>query len=223
MFLLSCRHFNIPRSHVFHVGPKLEDVLRLPKAIDEHVSYSTGESTCGLAEQAYDDFCGQLRTLDVNLSVTGFACSSPFIAHSQTFPRRHVDSQLPKSKSYTLAHVADPIEVFVSLERSGKWPNDLESVECLKRGFHLHMMKQLHKRGFAAINTATHLLVAVKGWVFAAQVTYQGEVALLRQIDAAEEEEEDKEETEGLKDTPASIERQIATMISPRIVSALSG
>ncbi|XP_018027652.1 nucleolar protein 6 isoform X1 [Hyalella azteca] len=219
---LLSRHLQIPRCDVFQVGPKLENVLRLPTAIDEHVRYSTGETLCMQAEQAYDELCSQVRTLDVNLSVTGFASSAPVLAQCEVFPRPRVDPQLPKSKAFKLAETPDPIEVFVSLERSGKWPEDLERVNVMKRGFHCHMMKQLLKKGFTATLTASHLLVAIRGWVFAVQVTYQGEVALLRQVGADEGEQEDDED-DSLKDTPASVARQIATTVAPRIVSALSG
>lgn len=220
------RHFQIPRNDVYLVGPKLETLLRLPDEFEGSKEYCTGESSCVAAVQAYGALCQLLRSFDATdmvLKVANIVSSDPALAHAAVYPRRHIDPTLTAVDQIRKAtELCDPILVLVFMERSGKWPNDLEAVEQVRTSLHAAILKQLRKKRVPALCQTGRMLVVMEGYAFHVRVTYQGEVLLLRQQIAPEWQGAEEEQL-CQYDTKASLQLQVDTTITPLIVSALAG
>uniref|UniRef100_A0A2P2I6Y2 Nucleolar protein 6 n=1 Tax=Hirondellea gigas TaxID=1518452 RepID=A0A2P2I6Y2_9CRUS len=230
---LMCRHFGIPEKHVVHVGPSLDTALMLAKSSQDYQTYSTGEEGCVTAVKAYDTLCDTLRKLQLPLPVSSIASSSPVLAQAQLYTRNIIRTHHTALEQVnTMQTMTDPVEVLVFLGRSGKWPQDLDRVNCVRMDFHREIVKQLRSKKLTAVLDNSYVYVAVNGFSFKVRVTYQGEVLLLRRLGspqqvqrdgAAAGEEEEEDEDVSIHDTADSLQLQIQTTVTPRIMSALAG
>lgn len=221
-------HLGITYVTSHHFGPDIEAVLRLPEWHPQSKTYSTGEEASVACITAMDDLHAAVRSVELNLAVTHFATASPLLGHSEVFPLPLTSDEETVKEQLDKIHVSDVVEVLVFLERSGKWPRDMDAVDTVRADFHRIIFNGLKKKGIVTeyAPEGRYVYAIVHGFVFRLRVTYQGELLMLRKMADTPLTKPDAvidDESEMLFDTPGSIQLQIDSYIAPTIASALKG
>ncbi len=74
-----------------------------------------------------------------------------------------------------------PVEAFIQLESSGKWPDDLECIRRLKTGFYLKIVQLLREQyGLTAYTNINYFDVVYKGYVFRLSVYTMNELLCMK-------------------------------------------
>ena len=213
----------------FHyIADQLDRVLSVPKL--EHAdAYGTGEEATQKAVEASDSLAKKLRNLDeLPLVITQIQSIAPALRHAETFPPLPDIPQgsykMMERASGTLRPTQEMTPLFqpsmtvvLTLETSGKWPDDYEAVRRVKTAFYIQLAERWGRQFEATAKAFTdHVLILHCGFVFKLIIGYQREVALLK-----------REVTEAglvkFRDNPRSIELEKVINILPRVSSALRG
>ncbi len=107
------------------------------------------------------------------------------------------------------------LSVLLTLQTSGKWPDDLEAVRRIKAAFYIQLADKLRQTcGLVSKSFVDHTVVEYNGYIFKLIIAYHRDIALLKRI----------VEPSGIvkyRDNPASLLLQRDQDISPRLASAL--
>uniref|UniRef100_A0A915IUB4 Nucleolar protein 6 n=1 Tax=Romanomermis culicivorax TaxID=13658 RepID=A0A915IUB4_ROMCU len=164
---VSKRHLNLDESRIKFVGGDgyLSALLFRkvePKMDKKSPFLGTGEEEFKYLSQIYDEFSQALRLLE-NLPL-----NINKISPVSTYLRR---TEVQKINSLQL-----------TLESSGKWPDDLYAVRKLKTAFYCQISAQINKQLSSMTSSAREnsVLIFYKGYVFRLVISYFREVTLLK-------------------------------------------
>uniref|UniRef100_A0A914X0M9 Nucleolar protein 6 n=1 Tax=Plectus sambesii TaxID=2011161 RepID=A0A914X0M9_9BILA len=219
-------HFSIPPKNVRYIATQVEDVVS-----NETVTADpTGERRFEDIGRSFEKLSQSLRLLqNLPLGVAGIQAMSPIARKTEPFPPAVADARLtntncatvhdsvlvPKSGSVAKCPPFLPsLQVFLTLETSGKWSEDLKAFRRLKTAFYLQMSEQLQQQfQFHSTAMVDGVLAVVDGTVFFLQIAHAKEVHLLK-----------KAKYEGgtlLKETAESKALEKEIVDRPKIVSCL--
>lgn len=173
--------------------PMMVEPLAIRRAIYLDDSVATGRGFSNVTN-AFDELSKEMRALsDLPLVIASIAPAAPALRYSTAFtpcPRRLKAFQsFPDSTKYIEAH-----DMHLTLESSGRWPEDLEGVQKIKAAFLTKMGEQLqqsHTIVQAKIvfdldarpvddNVALEVLTA-SGYAFRARIFYERSLLLHRE------------------------------------------
>ena len=180
-----------PDSYTY-IADQLDFALSLPK-LQEADDYGTGEEACRSALEALDGLTKNLRNVDeLPLVITQVQGTAATFRYTETFPPL---PQIPQGShklfgrtqgcltpSTEMTPMFFPsLKVLLTLETSGKWPDDLEAVKRVKAAFYLKLAERLHKQFQLVTKTFPDGVVVVyEGYVFHLVIAYQRDIALLK-------------------------------------------
>ncbi|CAL1536080.1 unnamed protein product [Lymnaea stagnalis] len=189
------RHCGIPKANVHYMEGKLDTLLHLklaPKDSLQH--YGTGEEQSLAVLQAFDQLNRAVRALTtMPLAIHSVTGIHPVFRHSDVFPPLPAQNVAEKTK-VELGHVLSQegkhlpqwlpaLEVICMLEGSGKWPEEIEAIQCLKALFHIKMGNELKEKQFLPVSIRrTHVDVLKNGFVFRLKIANSRELAVLRTL-----------------------------------------
>lgn len=189
------RHMNLDAdAAVVSPWSTCERVLELPHVLtaaaagDAH-SDAVAPATLR-AIKAFDELATALRRLPgVPLRVTDVQVTSPELRYTSVFPPQPHPlaagsfKHVPKHDRRSVSRVVAPLGVVVSLERSMKWPDDLDAIRATKTAFLLKMKYSLsaHHRVHSTA-TRSYLDVSFKGFVFRMRLYHPRELTLLERL-----------------------------------------
>lgn len=213
-------------SNYVYVADQLDDVLAIPK-LEDADSYGTGEEATLIALEALDGLTKQLRNLDdLTLPISQVQGVAATFRHAEPFPPlpqipqgshklfgRQGDNLLPTAELTPM--YLPSLSVLLTLQTSGKWPDDLEAVRRIKAAFYIQLADKLrHHYNLVARAFVDHAIVESGGFIFKLIIAYQRDATLLKRI----------VEPSGLvkyRDNAASIQLEREQVIAPRLGSAL--
>jgi len=191
-FLLE-NQLNLSNSYVY-IADQLESALFIPR-LDESVAYGTGEEATLKALEALDELTKNLRSLeDLPLSIAQVQGVAATFRHAETFPPQPGIPQgrlslFVRSENNMLPTVeATPIylpslSVLLTLQTSGKWPDDLEAVRRIKAAFYIQLAEKLRVLfDLVARVFVDHIIVERRGYIFKLVIAYHRDVALLKRF-----------------------------------------
>lgn len=222
---LADKHLNLANKYVY-LADQLDVVLTIPKLEDQR-SYGTGEEATIKALEALEDLTKNLHSLEnLPLPIAQAQGVAATFRHTETFPpvpeipqgkvelfHRSKDNFIPTPKA-TPVYIPT-LPVLLSLQTSGKWPDDLEAVRRIKSAFYIQVAEKL--RILFDLNVRVfidHVIVEHKGYIFKLLIVYHRDVALLKRI----------VEPNGIvkyRDNPESLLLQKDQEIAPLLTSAL--
>lgn len=136
-YILNHRH-GVPSANIEVFAGAMDHLMVEPDAIRRAIfledSFATGKGF-GNIMNAFDDLAKVLKDLpDLPLAISSVAPSSAGLRYSTIFtpsPRRLKDfERFPDSTKYISTH-----DILLTLESSGRWPDDLEGVQKIKAAF----------------------------------------------------------------------------------------
>ncbi|GAA5958223.1 hypothetical protein JCM21900_000151 [Sporobolomyces salmonicolor] len=136
-YILHERH-GIPEGNVDVFAAAMDHLIVEPESVRRSIfledSVATGKGF-GAVISAFDDLAKELKALpDLPLAVASVQPCSPALRYSTIFtpaPRRLKDfERLPDSAKYI-----EPHDILITLESSGRWPEDLEGIQKIKAAF----------------------------------------------------------------------------------------
>eukprot|EP00656_Telonema_subtile_P030086 TRINITY_DN33114_c0_g1_i4.p1 TRINITY_DN33114_c0_g1~~TRINITY_DN33114_c0_g1_i4.p1 ORF type:complete len:834 (-),score=273.64 TRINITY_DN33114_c0_g1_i4:121-2622(-) len=173
------RHLQYPTSEMCFSGCALSPVLELPGA--------EGLVNVSVVQKCVDSFervCTHIRGLkDLPLEVTTIqpicevlrrtAVFGPFQSPLAGGTRKQLDTNNSRC--------VESLQAVISLEASGKWPDDLQAIAHLKAAFYLHLAKGLRKEHDIECKVSMDWLrVLCDGHVFELCISHPREIELLR-------------------------------------------
>jgi U3 small nucleolar RNA-associated protein 22 len=195
-YILDERH-GIPAANVDFFAAAMDHLIVEPEAIRRSIyledSVATGKGF-GNVVTAFDDLSKELKDLsDIPLTVSAVQPSSPALRYSSIFtpsPRRLKDfERQPDSVKYIA-----PLDIVITLESSGRWPDDLEGIQKIKAAFlgkigeGLEATRSVLRAELAFDaearpiddNVSLEILTA-SGWAFRARIFYDRSQLLLEE------------------------------------------
>lgn len=225
-YLLEDR-LSIDSNDYTYVADQLDSVLSLPK-LEDAEGYGTGEEACRSALEALDGLTKDLRNVDeLPLIITQIQGTAATFRYTETFPPM---PQIPQGSFKLFGHkhgcltpsaemtpmFLPSLKVLLTLETSGKWPDDLEAVKRVKAAFYLKLGERLQKQFQLVTKTfADGVIVVYEGYVFQLVIAYQRDIALLKRT-----------MEDGLikyRDNAQSQQLERDIVILPRLTTALRG
>lgn len=219
------KRLNLANNYVY-VADQLESAIFIPK-LQDPAAYGTGEEATMAALEALDEITKNLRALeDLPLSIAQVQGVSATFRHAEPFPPLPETPQglidLFGRSGYNLlpAVGATPmylpsLSVLLTLQTSGKWPDDLEAVRRIKAAFYIQLAEKLTAIfDLVARAFIDHVIVQRKGYIFKLFIAYHRDVALLKRL----------VEPNGIvkyRDNPESLLLQRDQEITPRLATAL--
>lgn len=210
----------------FYIADQLDPLLSISKLEDPSM-YGTGEEATMAALEALDELTKNLRALeDLPLPISQVQGVAATFRHAETFPPvpqipqgrikffgRSQDNLLPSVKATPIYQPVLP--VLLSLQTSGKWPDDLEAVRRIKAAFYIQLADKLRTLFDMVVRVfIDHAIVEYKGYIFKLVIAYHRDVALLKRM----------VEANGIvkyRDNPESLLLQRDQEITPLLTSAL--
>ena len=190
-YLLESR-LNVDAEDLHYVSDQLDSFLSLTK-LEEPQSYGTGEEACRSALEVLDALTKNLRNLDeLPLMIAQVQGTAATFRYAETFPPLPDLSQgssklfartqgclLPTAQMTPL--YCPSLKVLLTLETSGKWPDDVDAVQRVKAAFYLKLGQRLHLQfKLTAKVFPDRVLVVQDGYVFNLVIAYQRDIALLK-------------------------------------------
>ncbi|GAA5959104.1 hypothetical protein JCM10213_008290 [Rhodosporidiobolus nylandii] len=195
-YILDERH-GIPAANIDFFAAAMDHLLVEPEAVRRAIyledSVATGKGF-GNVINAFDELSKELKDLlDLPLSVASIQPCSPSLRYSSVFtpsPRRLKDFEhQPESAKYIAPH-----DILLTLESSGRWPDDLEGIQKIKAAFLSKIGEGLEAtrsvlRAELAFdveartvddNVSLEILTA-SGWAFRARIFYDRSQLLLEE------------------------------------------
>ena len=222
---LAEKRLNLGKKYTY-VADQLDSALSIPK-LEDPTTYGTGEEATMAALEALDELTKNLRALeDLPLSIAQVQGVAATFRHAEPFPPlpqipqgrvklfgRSGDNLLPSVEATPM--YTPTLQVLVTLQTSGKWPDDIEAVRRIKAAFYIQMAEKLRNLFDLVVRVfIDHVIVEHKGYVFKLVIAYHRDVALLKRI----------VEPNGIvkyRDNPASLLLQRDQEITPRLSTAL--
>lgn len=176
-------------------------------ADDEKLGFKpigVGEEVFQKALQSYNELNQVLRGIEnMKHSITSIQPVSHHIRASAPFPPMPVSLQaknksLKRSKGVTLfpegfdqagkiLHI-EPISILVTLEGSGKWPNEIEALEAAKQAYLIQLAESLKEKSYSIrLATENYLDILHGQFIFRLRVRCPKELALSSQAQAKPE------------------------------------
>lgn len=187
------KRLNLANNYVY-VADQLESAIFIPK-LQDPAAYGTGEEATMAALEALDEITKNLRALeDLPLSIAQVQGVSATFRHAEPFPPLPETPQglidLFGRSGYNLlpAVGATPmylpsLSVLLTLQTSGKWPDDLEAVRRIKAAFYIQLAEKLTAIfDLVARAFIDHVIVQRKGYIFKLFIAYHRDVALLKRL-----------------------------------------
>lgn len=172
-------HFKISSKYVVSLSSQINQMLKPPHVTAS--SYGTGEEVLNQVAIALEDLIKKVRQLkSLPLSVTAIQGISAVFRGAEVWPRPadHVKSETAISQFPT--HV---FEVVMSLESSGKWPDELPALRAVKHQFISETCSKFEKELGIPCRTSPDFFDAFhEGHFFRIIPSVKKEVTLLRQI-----------------------------------------
>lgn len=191
-FLLEKR-LNLSNSFVY-IADQLETALFIPR-LEKSVAYGTGEEFTMKALEALDELTKNLRSLeDLPLSIAQVQGVAATFRHAETFPPQPGipqgrlslfdkigDNMLPSVEATPI--YLPSLSVLLTLQTSGKWPDDLEAVRRIKAAFYIQLAEKLRVLFDLVVRVFTdHIIVERRGYIFKLVIAYHRDVALLKRF-----------------------------------------
>lgn len=187
------KRLNLANNYVY-IADQLESALIIPK-LEDPVSYGTGEEATMKALEAFDELMKNLRSLeDLPLSIAQVQGVAATFRHTEPFPPlpeipqgrlslfgRSGDNMLPAVEATPM--YLPSLSVLLTLQTSGKWPDDLEAVRRIKAAFYIQLAEKLRVL-FDLVTRVfiDHIIVERKGYIFKLVIAYHRDVALLKRF-----------------------------------------
>ncbi|XP_059179319.1 nucleolar protein 6-like [Physella acuta] len=223
------RHCGIPHSDIHYMEGKLDQMLHLnliSKNADQH--YGTGEEQSLAIHHSFDQLNRAIRSLTtIPLAIHSVQGVHPVFRHADVFPAlpapkvtietEVVLNHVVPKEGKALPQFVPAMEVICLLEGSGKWPEDLEAISCMKSLFHIKIGNELKEKHNISVSVRkSHVDVLMNGFVFRLKVANTRELAVLRTLKT-------EDGMIKFKDTDESIalEREIVAL--PHLTSLLHG
>ena len=176
----------------------MNSLLSLPTGTIKN--YGTGEERLANVTTTFDEFSRLIKNLkDLPLSI------SQINGISSAFRLTDVFAPLPSCFKYdamseknmriklenkyvpkyppgpVMVPFVKPIEAFIQLESSGKWPDDLECIRRLKTAFYIAIVKGLRETyNLTAFTNIDYFDVVYKGFVFRLSVYTMNELLCIK-------------------------------------------
>ncbi|RUS78247.1 hypothetical protein EGW08_013986 [Elysia chlorotica] len=189
------RHCSIPAKSIQYMEGKLDPLLHvnlLPK--ESSLLYGTGEEQSLAVHHAFDHISRAVRTLSsLPLSIHSIQGVHPVFRHASVFPPLPVTQAssdvdvvsghaVPK-EGKSLPQYIPALKVICMLEGSGKWPEEIEAIVCLKTLLHIKMGAELRERHSMSTSVHKDYVDVVKdGFVFRLVISNTRELAVLRTV-----------------------------------------
>lgn len=142
------RHFGISEEHLHYWASQLYPFLHVSKSVPNNIFDHRLEIT-GFQPvmTAYNDLAKILRSVDgeLPLLISNIYPCSPALRYSSPILPHAVDFNTLVTLP-TIGRYIDPIDVIVQLERSSKWPDDMDALQKVKAAFCLRISDILKKR-----------------------------------------------------------------------------
>ncbi|KAK9869244.1 hypothetical protein WA026_002994 [Henosepilachna vigintioctopunctata] len=209
---------------------EFEDVL-LNKRINAWYPVGTNEETSLKIIRSSDKLGQKIRSLGVQLSISGIGGISDVYCYTNVFPPVPTSYRSGKSITTTRDHniilkekklnaapkYVEPIECAIYLEHSSKWPTDLDALHHMKILLYLEISKLLFKN-YKIVSSVKPSFIDVlyDGTIFRYTLFVSKEVGLLKKSVKAN----------GAliyRDTEKSLELEKKFTILPKIIGALKG
>ncbi|GAA5842510.1 hypothetical protein JCM11251_004894 [Rhodosporidiobolus azoricus] len=221
-YILNERH-GVPSENVDFFAAAMDHLVVEPESVRRSIcledSVATGKGF-GNVVNAFDELAKELKDLpDLPLPISSVQPCSPSLRYSSIFtpsPRRLKDfERQPASAKYIAPH-----DILLTLESSGRWPDDLEGIQKIKAAFLAKIGEGLEAtravlRAELAFdvdarpvddNVALEILTA-SGWAFRARVFYERSQLLL------DEREEQLGETSNSSSTLSSLDTYLQRFV----------
>ncbi|KAG1669163.1 Nucleolar protein 6 [Nymphon striatum] len=222
------RHTSISADNMLYISNQLDCAISLNRvSLPANIkAYGTGEEVNIALLQSYDSLNLSLRKLkDLPLAITSIQGISSAFRFSQIYPpmpsqqcdEKSVAAITFDGENLKVPRHVDALEVIITLESSGKWPDDLEALLHVKAAFQLKFAKLLKEQCFLkTLATPDYTDVYKDGYVFRLIVSCQKEI-VLRKTTA------NPDGMKVLRDNPESLllEHQIITL--PKLTSSIHG
>lgn len=171
---------------------------------DDSKPIGVGEEIFQKVLQSYNELNKFLRSIDnMKYSITSIQPMSHHIRSSATFPPMPVSLQ-PRIKSLKRTRgvavfpdnfdetgkilYIEPIDVLVTLEGSGKWPNDFEALEAAKQAYLIQLAEFLREQSYSVkLATETYLDILHGQFVFRIRVRCPKDLTLSSQAQTKQE------------------------------------
>ncbi|GAA5876581.1 hypothetical protein JCM8547_002416 [Rhodosporidiobolus lusitaniae] len=195
-YILDERH-GVPAQNVEFFAAAMDHLIVEPEAVRRSIfledSVATGKGF-GNVVSAFDDLSKELKDLpDLPLTVSAVQPSSPSLRYSSIFtpsPRRLKDFE---HQSDAVKFIA-PQDILITLESSGRWPDNLEGIQKIKAAFLSKIGEDLEAtrsvlRAELAFdvearpiddNVSLEILTS-SGWAFRARIFYDRSQLLLEE------------------------------------------
>ncbi|GLG96489.1 Nucleolar protein 6 [Gryllus bimaculatus] len=221
-------HVGLPQNSYKYFATHTDCFLDAPREVASNLPLG-GEAAVQAVITSFDTLTKQLRGLsDMTLSVNTVQGISPLFRYADVFPpvvqRRKKETNsssnensLNFSSCKNLPQYHAPVEAVMTLELSGKWPQNLEAVRRLKAAFCVQMAKALRKECKLCAQAHIDFVDIWKdGFVFRIWLAALKEVSLMKQrVDALG--------VVGYHDTPETMALEQKLVLLPKLTSSLHG
>ena len=142
-------HLGVSNSSVHCVVDQVDPILFALH--DKTKSLETPKAANLFLDRAYDE----LEEIFLELSGIPLRIAEIHRAHSAlsftaaTVPTPHpllVQSERVTAAPHSFSRYAEPIQIYLELEESSQWPNDIEAIEALKASFYVLLSRELNKQ-----------------------------------------------------------------------------
>ncbi|XP_055936772.1 nucleolar protein 6-like [Argiope bruennichi] len=227
------RHINANPNHIVVNGSEVDCILEIPDMIlsSDFSPYGTGEEAHMAIMQSFNALCKQLRNLNgLPLLIASVQGVSPSFRFSEVFPPLSVMHKNDPKVTYVDGHIlklhegsigvppyTPALKAIITLEGSGKWPDDVEALKRIKAEFHIEIAKLVSSQfSLMAVPFITHTDIFKDGFVFRIEVACHKEIYLLKQVKTADG-------TLKIQENQQSRNLGIQTEILPKLNSILHG
>ncbi|GIY22546.1 nucleolar protein 6 [Caerostris darwini] len=227
------RHIKADPNHLVINGTEIDCVLSVPETVlsPDFPSYGTGEEAHLAVMKSFNSLSNELRGLNgLPLLISSVQGVSPSFRHSEVFPPLSVTHIGNSKNTFVSGHflklkesgVGVPsytpaLKAIVTLESSGKWPDDVEAIKMVKAEFHLEIARLVNSQlSLMTVPFVTHTDIFKDGFVFRIEVACHKEIFLLKQVKTSVG-------TLKIQDNAESRNLELSTEILPKLNSILHG
>ena len=170
-------HFKISCRNVSSLSPQLNSWLK-PPSVPVDV-YGSGEEVCARISSTLEELIKKMRQLkSLPLAITAVQGTSPGFRGSEVWP--------PLATSVPCYLEAVPrriLDVIISFESTGKWPDDLLALRAVKFQMIQELCSKIRQQlGVATRIAASYFDAHYDGYIFRFHPSIKKELLLLRQV-----------------------------------------
>ncbi|XP_044746051.1 nucleolar protein 6-like [Coccinella septempunctata] len=209
---------------------EFEEVL-LNRNVETWYPSGTNEETTLKIVKSSDDLGQKIRSLDMELGVSGIGGISDVFCNTNVFPpipcsytcHKKItmlignNIVLKNRKLMACPRYVEPIECVIQLSHSSKWPGDLNELRQKKIEF-LKLISSLLKKQYNIVSSVQppYLEIVYEGFVFRYNLYVSKEIALLKRQD-------DSNSSIMTQNIDVGVEMEKNLILVPKIVGALKG